>query len=224
MTSPVVLLVEDDADLRLTTRLVLERQGFTVVTAEDGVDALDRLRDHSVDVAVVDVLMPRMDGLTLLRELRNSAAHAELPVLLLTARDLPSDQVGGLDAGADDYVVKPFDSAVLAARIRVLLRRRGPASAPTWHQLGELRIDRDGMVVERDGQPIELSATEFRLLDALLDHAGQVLSREQLLHLVWGSADWGEPRVVDVNVQRLRAKIGAQKIVTLRGSGYKHVR
>lgn len=224
MTSPVVLLVEDDANLRLTTRLVLERQGFTVVTAEDGLDALARLRDQSVDVAVVDVLMPRMDGLTLLRELRSSAEHAELPVLLLTARDLPSDQVGGLDAGADDYVVKPFDSAVLAARIRVLLRRRSPSATPTWLELGELRIDRDGMVVERSGQPVELSATEFRLLDALLDHAGQVLSREQLLHLVWGSADWGEPRVVDVNVQRLRAKIGAQMIVTLRGSGYKLVR
>ncbi|PFG17451.1 DNA-binding response OmpR family regulator [Propionicimonas paludicola] len=224
MTSSVVLLVEDDADLRLTTRLVLERQGFTVVTAEDGVDALDRLRDQSVDVAVVDVLMPRMDGLTLLRELRTSVEHAELPVLLLTARDLPSDQVGGLDAGADDYVVKPFDSAVLAARLRVLLRHRGPSAAPTWHELGELRIDREGMVVERAGQPVELSATEFRLLDALLEHAGQVLSREQLLHLVWGSADWGEPRVVDVNVQRLRAKIGADKIVTLRGSGYKLVR
>ena len=223
MADPVVLLVEDDADLRVTTRLVLQPHGFDVVTAADGIDALGVLDERPVDVAVVDVVMPRMDGITLLRRLRQSPTHAELPVLLLTARDLPSDQVTGLDAGADDYLGKPFDSDVLAARLRALLRRSGP-SGTDWVDVGDLRIDRAGMVVERTGRPVELSATEFRLLDALLDHPGQVLSREQLLERVWGSSSWGEPRVVDVNVQRLRAKIGAEKILTLRGSGYKLVR
>jgi DNA-binding response OmpR family regulator len=223
MSPPTVLLAEDDADLRVTTRLVLQRQGFEVITAADGVAALEVLAQHQVDVAVVDVMMPRMDGITLLKRLRASAEHQLLPVLLLTARDLPCDQVSGLDAGADDYVVKPFDSDVLAARLRALLRVARSAES-AWTIVGDLRIDRAGMVVERGQIPIELSATEFRLLDALLEHAGQVLSREQLLELVWGSNDWGEARVVDVNIQRLRAKIGAERIVTLRGAGYKLAR
>lgn len=223
MGYPVVLLVEDDADLRVTTRLVLAHHGFEIVTAADGVAALAVLDEQPVDVAVVDVIMPRMDGITLLRRLRESPEHCDLPVVLLTARDLPSDQVAGLDAGADDYLPKPFDSDVLAARLRALLRR-SVSPAIDWIDLGDLRIDRAGMAVERAGTSVELSATEFRLLEALLDHAGQVLSRDQLLELVWGSSSWGEPRVVDVNVQRLRAKIGAEKILTLRGSGYKLVR
>lgn len=223
MASATVLVVEDDAAVRTTTRLVLERHGFAVVTATDGQDALDVLDRQRVDIAVVDVSMPRMDGITLLRRLRATPQFRELPVLLLTARDLPGDQVSGLEAGADDYVVKPFDSDVLAARLRTLLRRVR-VSEPPRTQLGDLVIDRAGMVVERAGEPVVLSATEFRLLETLLDHAGQVLSRDQLLARVWGSTEWGEPRVVDVNIQRLRAKIGADKIVTFRGSGYKLVR
>lgn len=143
--------------------------------------------------------------------------------MLLTARDLPYDQVSGLDADADDYVVKPFDSEVLAARIRaVLLRRPAPTDAAERH--GDLTLDRPGMTVSRAGEPVPLSATEYSLLETLVDHAGQMLSREQLLAHVWGSAEWGEARVVDVNIQRLRAKIGPDHIQTLRGLGYKWLR
>ncbi len=224
MTTPLVLLVEDDADLRVTTRLVLERQGFEVLTAEDGLAALEVVAGRCPDAAVVDVMMPRMDGITLTKRLRSDPATATLPILLLTARDLPHDQVTGLDAGADDYVTKPFDGEVLAARLRALLRRQGAAAGPTVERVGDLEIDREGMTVTRAGAPVELSATEFRLLAALVDHLGAVLSREQLLDRVWGSASWGDPRVVDVNVQRLRAKIGAEHIVTMRGAGYKMAR
>lgn len=220
-----MLLVEDDADLRLTTRLVLERFGFTVVAAQDGLEALDRLAEHDVDVAVVDVMMPRLDGIGLTKRIRASSVWSALPVLLLTARDLPHDEIVGFESGADDYVTKPFDGEVLAARLRALLRRRG-ADAPqeTTERLGDLVIDRAGMTLHRDGVPVDLSATEFRLLFTFLDHVGAVLSREQLLAHVWGSADWGDPRVVDVNIQRLRAKIGAQHIITVRGAGYKLAR
>lgn len=224
---PRALLVEDDADLRLTTRLVLERHGFTVAVAVDGVDALEQL-DHpetpcAADVAVIDVMMPRMDGLTPTRRLRASARHADLPIVLLTARDLIHDQVAGLDAGADDYVVKPFDGDVLAARLRALLRRRpAPASAePDLVTVADLSIDLDGMVVTRDGVPIELTATEFRLLSTLLEHRGAVLSRDQLLDRVWGGTSWTTSRAVDVNIQRLRAKVGHEIVTTVRGAGYK---
>lgn len=228
--TPLVLLVEDDEALRLTTRLVLERQGFAVATATDGLDALERLGEVRPDIAVIDVMMPRMDGITFLRRARE---RGDLAAIMLTARDLPYDQLAGFDAGADDYVVKPFDGDVLAARIRAVLRRRTPSSPPGVGvasgsgeivHLGELRIDRAGMTVLRGSEPVNLSGTEFRLLAAFLDHLGRVLSRSQLLDLVWGDAHWGDPHVVDVNVQRLRAKIGAEHLLTVRGMGYKLVR
>lgn len=228
---PLVLLVEDDEALRLTTRLVLEKQGFAVLTAIDGVDALTKLADANPDIAVVDVMMPRMDGITFVRKVRE---QRDLGVVMLTARDLPYDQMAGFDAGADDYVVKPFDGDVLAARIRAVLRRThrsaskavapsGAAAGPELTRLGDLDIDRDGMIVSRSGVDIPLSATEFRLLLAFVDRPGRVLTREQLLDVVWGST-WGDPHVVEVNIARLRAKIGASYLHTVRGVGYKLVR
>lgn len=219
--APLVLLVEDDDDLRTTTRLVLEARGFRVVTAADGESAWTAYLTRPVDLAVVDVVLPGLDGLRLTERIR---AHGQLPVLLLTARDLPRDQVVGFDAGADDYVVKPFDGDVLEARLRALLRRRGGGATARVVEHGGLRIDVDGMTVERDGVPVDLSATEFRLLMAFVDRAGVVLSRGQLLEIVWGSATWGDPHVVDVTVQRLRAKIGADRVQTVRGAGYKTAR
>lgn len=218
-TTPLVLLVEDDENLRLTTALVLERQGFAVVTAGDGVEGLEQLTRHAPDVLLVDVMMPRMDGITFVRRARE---RTDTPAVMLTARDLPYDQLAGFDAGADDYVVKPFDGDVLAARLRAVLRRaRGGASTDVT--LGDLRIDLPGMAVRRGDEQIPLSSTEFRLLETLLAHPGQVLSRGQLLDLVWETS-WGDAHVVEVNVQRLRAKIGAEHIVTVRGAGYKLVR
>lgn len=212
-----VVLVEDDRDLQVTTRLVLEREGFRVLVAGDGVEALEVLASSPVDVALIDVMLPRFDGISLTKRIREKSA---LPIVLLTSRGLPHDQIAGLEAGADDYVVKPFDGEVLAARLKAVLRRAGGELATVVQRNG-LVIDLEGMTATLDGQPVPLSATEFRLLDALLTNVGRVLTREQLLDLVWGDSGWGDARVVDVNVQRLRAKIGADQIVTVRGAGYK---
>lgn len=217
-----MLLVEDDEDLRTTTRLVLEARGFDVVTAADGEAGWASYRAREVDLAVIDVVLPLLDGLRLTERIR--AHGGQTPILLLTARDLPRDQVVGFEAGADDYVVKPFDGDVLEARLRALLRRRGGAAPTREIAHGALLVDVDGMTVQRDGVPVDLSATEFRLLAAFLDNLGIVLSRSQLLDLVWEGAHWGDARVVDVTVQRLRAKIGAEQITTVRGAGYKMAR
>lgn len=206
--------------MRLTTRLVLERHGFTVTVAPDGVAALELLDAQAFDIAVVDVMMPRMDGITFVRRIQTYA----LPAIMLTARDLPHDQVVGLEAGADDYVVKPFDGDVLAARMRAVLRRHAAAvAAPDVIVLGDLRVDLAGMTATLAGEPLTLSGTEFRLLAAFVDHPGRVLSKPQLLERVWGHAAWGDDHIVEVNVARLRAKIGASHLVTVRGLGYKLV-
>lgn len=218
---PRVLLVEDDADLQVTTRLVLERHGFDVTVVGDGLQALEVIRTDDFDVALVDIMLPGIDGIRLTRRARELR---DLPIVMLTARDLPHDQVHGLEAGADDYVVKPFDGEVLVARLRAVMRRARPAAEaddPHVLERGDLRIDVPGMTLERAGEQVALSATEFRLLHAFATHPGIVLSRNQLLDLVWGDAEWTDPRVVDVNIQRLRAKIGAAHIETVRGAGYK---
>lgn len=215
-----VLLVEDDADVRETTQMVLERHGFSVRSADDGRSGFAALTAEVPDVAVIDIGMPGVDGLTLTRMIRET--NSSLPIVLLTARDLSSDVVQGLSMGADDYLTKPFDGAVLVARILALLRRTKP-SARCIEQLGELSVDRAAMVVRRGTEEISLTATEFRILELLLVHRGQVLSRGQILDHVWGGRGWTEERVVNVNIQRLRAKLSADVIVTVRGAGYRTV-
>lgn len=220
MTDPgdggaMVLLAEDDDDVRETTRLLLLRRGFRVQEARDGVVALDLARAALPDIALVDVAMPRMDGIALAREL----AELAVPVVFLTARDLPTDIAGGLHAGADDYVTKPFDPDVLAARLTAVLRRTGARPART-ERLGALVVEHDAKRVLRGVTPITLSATEFRVLQALLANRGAVLSREQVVAIVWGST-WQDPRIVDTNVQRLRRKLGVDVVETVRGFGYR---
>jgi len=212
-----VLLVEDDADVRETTALVLQRHGFDVRTAPDGLAGEELFAGEAFDVAVLDVAMPVVDGLTLTRRLRE---RSDVPILLLTARDLPGDIVSGLEAGADDYVTKPFDGEVLAARLGALLRRAGGGRGPVV-ALGEVTIDRAAHAVARDGEPVSLSMTEFRLLEAFLDSAGVVLSRAQLLRRAWPDDEWIDERVVDTYVQRIRSKLGPGTIDTVRGFGYR---
>jgi DNA-binding response OmpR family regulator len=212
-----VVLVEDDHDVRETTQLVLERHGFLVRVAADGNEGYARSCEPGIDIAVVDIAMPGMDGLSLTKLL---VKERRCPVILLTARDLASDIVGGLDIGADDYLTKPFEGQVLAARIRTVLRRTR-ATRIEADRLGELTVDRAAMTVYRGDAEVSLSVTEFRILTLLLDRRGAVLSRRQILAHVWGDAEWGAGRVVDVNVQRLRAKLGTEDIVTVRGAGYK---
>ncbi|MGN8050185.1 response regulator transcription factor [Curtobacterium sp. 22159] len=213
--SPLVLLAEDDPDVRETTQLLLLRRGWRVTATADGIDALAAVDAEVPDIAVVDIAMPRMNGL----DLTGALTALGVPVILLTARSLPVDEVNGLAAGADDYVTKPFDADVLSARLRAVLRRRqGPATEVA--SVGDVRIDIAGRRVDRAGVLVPLSSVEFRVLEALLRNRGAVLSREQVIAMAWDST-WQDPRIVDTNVQRLRRKLGAGVIETVRGFGYR---
>jgi DNA-binding response OmpR family regulator len=218
---PRILLVEDDATIRQMTQLSLERDGFMVATAHDGTSGLAAFRADAHDLVVLDVMLPGVDGVSVCRSIRE---HSVVPVVMLTARTDPVDVVLGLEAGADDYVTKPFEPAILAARLRAVLRRVARHDASPLLRIGELEIDRDGMEVRVAGEPIALTPTEYRLLLELAENRGVVLSRERLLEDVWGYVWSGDTRLVDMHVRRLRAKIGPDAIETVRGAGYKLVR
>lgn len=228
-----VLFVEDDDVIREATQLALERDGFHVTAMPDGLLGLEAFRADQPDIALLDVMVPGLDGVSLCRRIRDEST---VPVIMLSARADSIDVVLGLEAGADDYVTKPFDGAVLVARIRAVLRRfghaGGPAAAPaavhdSHHaddpvlHFGDLDIDTEGMEVRRDGTPVQLTPTEMRLLLEFSSTPGTVLSRDKLLERVWDYGWGGDTRVVDVHVQRLRTKIGQDRIETVRGFGYK---
>jgi two-component system, OmpR family, response regulator MtrA len=225
-----VLLVEDDEVIREATQLVLARYGFEVATAADGLAGLELFRADPPSVVIIDVMLPGLDGVSLCRRVREDS---EVPVLMISARTDPVDVVSGLEAGADDYITKPYDSAVLVARIRAIMRRADmgdvPESAeaqarpatPRIRAVGDLEIDLDGMEVRLAGRPVTVTPTELRLLLEFTATPGVVLTREMLLERVWDYAWGGDSRVVDVHVQRLRGKIGAGRIETVRGFGYK---
>jgi DNA-binding response OmpR family regulator len=216
-----VLLVEDDAVIREATQLALERHGFTVTVAEDGLTGLANFRAERPDVALLDLMLPGMNGVSLCRQIRE---EGNTPVIMLSARADPIDVVLGLEAGADDYVTKPFDSTVLVARIRAVVRRMGRAPvSPNGSVLafGDLQVDRDALEVRLGARPVDLTPTELRLLLCFVDSPGTVLTRDVLLEQVWDYQWGGDSRVVDVHVQRLRTKIGQDLIETVRGFGYK---
>ena len=218
-----ILLVEDDPSIREITKLGLEDAGFAVHTAGDGEEALVRFRHDQPDLVVLDVMLPKRDGLEVCRAIR---AESSVPVVMLTARGSAIDVVVGLESGADDYVTKPFEMPVLVARIRAALRRAqlmDPAESLT---LGPLHIDVLGHRVTAGEDEIGLTPTEFRLLVELARRPGQVFTRELLLERVWGYDYLGDSRLVDVAVQRLRSKIEANAesprlIETVRGVGYR---
>ncbi len=216
-----ILLVEDDAAIREMTQLALERDGFTVRTAGDGAAGLEAFREEPPDLVLLDVMLPGLDGVSVCRQIR---AGSVVPIVMLSARSDPIDIVLGLEAGADDYVTKPFEPPILAARLRAVLRRVERLAGSPSMTFGELDIDPHGMVVRRAGLVVSLTPTEYRLLLQLAENAGIVLSREKLLEDVWGYVWSGDTRLVDMHVRRLRAKIGAEAIETVRGAGYKLVR
>jgi two-component system, OmpR family, response regulator MtrA len=231
-----ILLVEDDPSIREVTALGLRAAGFTVMTASDGAAGLDRWRADRPDLVLLDVMLPRLDGLEVCRAIRREST---VPIVMLTARGDTIDVVVGLESGADDYVRKPFEMPELVARVRAALRRRRPGAdagsdgvAADGHAallLGSLEIDEAGRTVTRDGVDIPLTRTEFDLLVELARHSGQVLTRDQLLDRVWGYDYLGDSRLVDVAIGRLRSRIEADPaepalILTVRGAGYKAAR
>ncbi|GGU30516.1 two-component system response regulator CseB [Streptomyces lavendofoliae] len=234
MAETHVLFVEDDDVIREATQLALERDGFAVTAMPDGLSGLESFRQRRPDIALLDVMLPGMDGVSLCRRIRDEST---VPVIMLSARADSIDVVLGLEAGADDYVTKPFDGAVLVARIRAVLRRFGHAGGAAGGAggdadragqeqggvlvFGDLEVDTDGMEVRRGGAPVGLTPTEMRLLLEFSSAPGTVLSRDKLLERVWDYGWGGDTRVVDVHVQRLRTKIGQDRIETVRGFGYK---
>lgn len=224
-----ILLVEDDPSIREVTALGLRAAGFGVEVASDGVDGLERWRADRPDLVLLDILLPRLDGLEVLRAIRREATT---PVVMLTARGDTIDVVVGLESGADDYVKKPFEMPELVARVRAALRRRAPEQPGAEDDavaLGAVLIDPAGRTVTVDGRGVDLTRTEFDLLLELARQPGRVLTRDALLDHVWGYDFLGDSRLVDVAIGRLRAKIEADPanptlVLTVRGSGYKAVR
>ncbi|MFG2977823.1 response regulator transcription factor [Streptomyces sp. NPDC048331] len=224
-----ILVVDDEPAVREALRRSLAFEGYAVQTAVDGLDALDKAASYAPDLIVLDIQMPRMDGLTAARRLR--ASGSVTPILMLTARDTVGDRVTGLDAGADDYLVKPFELDELFARVRALLRRSSyaaPQGLGEGHEdaltFGDLRMDLATREVTRAGRPVELTRTEFTLLEMFLAHPRQVLTREQILKTVWGFDFEPSSNSLDVYVMYLRRKTeagGEPRLVhTVRGVGY----
>jgi DNA-binding response OmpR family regulator len=221
-----VLLVEDERDIADLVRYHVEKAGMRFVHASDGASALRLARAELPDVALLDLVLPELDGLEVCRQLRRDLGTRRLPIIMLTARGEEVDRVVGLELGADDYVVKPFSPRELLARIRAVLRRSGTSDGPAAaRSAGALRVDEARHEVTVDDKPLELTAKEFGLLAALMRADGRVLNREQLLETVWGYENAGEieSRTVDVHVRRLRAKLGveARRVVTVKAVGYR---
>ncbi|WP_447003014.1 response regulator [Saccharothrix isguenensis] len=218
-----VLLVEDDEHIRQALGLALDDEGFAVHDAVSGEEALALLDTTTFDVVLLDLMLPGVDGLEVCRLLR---ARGDLPIIIVTARADASDVIAGLEAGADDYVTKPLVASVLAARIRALLRRRGGGRQDEVIRIGQLEIRPDVGTVHRAGSEVHVTRTEFRLLVELASAGGRIVTREQLLQRVWGYDYFGDTRLLDVHIRRLRRKVEENPddptlVVTVRGAGYR---
>jgi two-component system phosphate regulon response regulator PhoB len=224
MPEATILIVEDEKDIRELLAYSLGREGFAVVEADNGVAALKLANAKRPDLVILDLMLPDMDGLSVCREMQREPLTADIPVIMLTAKGEEVDRIVGLELGAADYVVKPFSLREVALRIRAVLKRgsaREKKSAVL--QCGSIRVNPASHCVQVDGREVDLTVTEFRLLEDLVQNQGKVRDREQLLTAVWGYSFEGYSRTVDTHVRRLRAKLGesAETIETVRGVGYR---
>jgi two-component system, OmpR family, alkaline phosphatase synthesis response regulator PhoP len=223
-----ILVIEDDPSITMGLELNLRAEGYRVILAHDGEEGLAKARKEEIDLLILDVMLPRLNGFEVLRMLRGEGN--EIPVLMLSARGAEMDKVMGLELGAEDYVTKPFGLAELLARVRAILRREGKARGTRGQvfRTGELEINADTRQVLRDGKPVELTATEFDVLLCLVEAKGRVLSREQIQAHVWGPDHHGTTRTVDNFLLQLRSKLEVDSgeprhLVTVRGVGYRFV-
>jgi len=222
-----ILVVEDDADIRSLLWRYLEKEKYKVVLAKDGEEGLEAAEAQKPDVIILDLMLPRRDGLSVLKELRGKPELSSIPVLILTAKGDEADRIVGLELGADDYVTKPFSPREVAARVKALLRRAAFPEKSSGEILeiayGPLRLDAEGHKVFYKKEELELTAKEFGLLKLFLENRGKLLSRERILSRVWGADFSGGPRTVDVHVRRLREKIPLleKALVTVKSYGYR---
>ena len=226
--SATILLVDDEEAVRKVLTFPLERDGYTVVQASDGEEALARFGDQPVDLVVLDIMLPRLDGLEVCKQLRS---RSSVPIIMLTARDDELDKVVGLELGADDYITKPFSIREFRSRVRALLRRaRAPRQDPEAREeqlsAAGLLLDVGRRTVSSNGMPVQLTYVEFEILRTLMAHPGRVYSRRMLLEALWGSADFRDPRTIDVHVRHLREKLEPESsqpeyILTVRSVGYR---
>jgi DNA-binding response OmpR family regulator len=223
-----ILLVDDEESVQRLLAYPLEREGFRVIAARDGEEAMQRFSMHQIDLVVLDVMLPKLDGLEVCKRLR---AESNVPIIMLTARDDELDKVLGLELGADDYITKPFSIREFRSRVRALLRRAAAASAPGSGDdeviaVDGLQIDVGRRSVAVREESVQLTYVEFELLRTLASHPGRVYSRRMLLEALWGGADYREPRTIDVHVRHLREKLERDPrepefILTVRGVGYR---
>jgi two-component system phosphate regulon response regulator PhoB len=221
---PTVLVAEDEGALVTLLRYNLEREGYRVVQAMDGEEALLVADEERPDLVLLDWMLPQLSGIEVCRRLRGRQETRNVPIIMLTARGEETDRIRGLDTGADDYMTKPFSMTELLARLRAVMRRIRPGLAEDIVKIGDIEMDRAAHRVRRSGREIHLGPTEYKLLDHLIQHPGRVFSREQLLDAVWGSDVYVEVRTVDVHVGRLRKALNidgvGDPIRTVRSAGY----
>lgn len=221
---PSVLVVEDEAAQREILAYNLEAEGFRVRIAGDGEEAMTMVAEETPDIVVLDWMMPNVSGIEVCRRLRARSETRSVPIIMLSARSEEFDRVRGLETGADDYVVKPYSVVELMARIRTQLRRTRPSTQGEVLEFEDITLDAESHRVQRDGKPIKLGPTEFRLLSTLMEKPGRVFSRDQLLDRVWGRDIYVDTRTVDVHVGRLRKALcihgGEDPLRTVRGAGY----
>lgn len=218
-----ILVVDDEKDILELVTLNLERQGFSVTGADNGVDAVRVALDNPPDLIVLDLMLPGKDGFTVYRELRADPRTGGVPVLMLTARGELNDRIAGLELGADDYVTKPFSPKELVLRVKALLKRTKKVTVDASLRAGEFLLERNSLKLFLAGQPVDLTATEFKLLRLLVEAGGETQERDTLLREVWGYSDTTLTRTLDTHVKRLREKLGrfASCVQTVRGVGYR---